>query len=1264
MTAVFCKGNMATNPEIVDGAIGVLLDSIDECAVPAEVLTRDAKYFSVGVWGVTAAGFRIVSKWLVFRIEDGCYVDATEPIEPTPTVYEQIMSALGLKASINHEHNDIYYTKSEIDNMAITGNPGTGGGVAVETDPTVPSWAKQPKKPTYTASEVGALPNSTKIPSATSDLINNSGFITKETSELVNYYTKSEVYTKTEIDDKGFITAEDLPEGGGGILVETDPTVPNWAKQAEKPAYDASEIDYTNEIFPNTQTIGDGLDEAIGYVATELPRLERKIDDIDIPTKVSELYNDSEYITETTLQEEVNTVLKTAKESGEFDGTDGNDGLSAYQIWLNAGNTGTELDFLESLKGKDGEDGTSVTHEWNGTVLTVTSENGTSSVDLKGETGKSGVYVGTDAMPLDCNVKINPNGGVIRVPTKLSELDNDKGFITKADIPTNGTSDCISPYYEGTTVTAETDDEQRVVDAYQNMMSECMGDSEKIPFLLQTDNHNYFPKSIYNLCAKMINFAQFSQFLTLGDIAGNYFHETHLQNFVDAMKVFPIEKKTAIAGNHDVWVGASDRSYIDQSKLSKYLKNYTLRRYGTNGYGVLIDDYFNMKYLIISNYDKDEGESGSRISTKQVDFIVDELSKRDGYDIVILSHEPISLGDSTTTAFLEAGIYTTMGNYFSFIPTKNGFISMLIARKNKGSGTYTDDEGIEHAYDFTECNSDLLCCFCGHTHVEGFDFINGELLNVAFGGINHADGHPIYFGYIDKKNRLLKYYRAAGDYSSSVTVGLDKVSAINMTLNKTEITMNVGELEVISPIFTPITAGNQRVVWTSSNNAVATVKKGFVSGVAEGTATITAVSEEGNFTATCSVTVGTPKEPEIPEEPDIPDVPDIPIGGEDNEGNLPNDSFTAYAEPYTWTTGYPNASGTIIDNEYSNERVTAEFLPITVGSEICLGNTDASFNTKWIAVAFYTENQVFIERQVSATYKDENGKYIVFTAPEGSAYMKVSATMPTAETAVIYINQVAVSVESITLNETATIKVGKTQTLSATVNPANATNKALEWTSSDNSIATVDQNGVVTGVTIGDATITCSATDGSGASASCLVTVEETVSSNLPAEYQEVEYLYTNDRDMAHVPTVTSFAVGDKGYITAEYTHTYSVDMAICGAQGKAEIYINKTAQFKHYANVVLVNPIDGASVEANKVYNVEFDFTGVVSNLTLMAYNTTSKYGMHGRMYSARFVRNGVDIYNFVPCYRKADGKIGMYDTVNNVFAEGVGELFKGEDV
>lgn len=50
-------------------------------------------------------------------------------------------------------------------------------GEMSEEDPTVPDWAKAPEKPTYTASEVGALPSDTKIPENTSDLNNDSDFV-------------------------------------------------------------------------------------------------------------------------------------------------------------------------------------------------------------------------------------------------------------------------------------------------------------------------------------------------------------------------------------------------------------------------------------------------------------------------------------------------------------------------------------------------------------------------------------------------------------------------------------------------------------------------------------------------------------------------------------------------------------------------------------------------------------------------------------------------------------------------------------------------------------------------------------------------------------------------------------------------------------------------------------------------------------------------------------------------------------------------------
>ena len=83
-----------------------------------------------------------------------------------------------------------------------------------------------------------------------------------------------------------------------------------------------------------------------------------------------------------------------------------------------------------------------------------------------------------------------------------------------------------------------------------------------------------------------------------------------------------------------------------------------------------------------------------------------------------------------------------------------------------------------------------------------------------------------------------------------------------------------------------------------------------------------------------------------------------------------------------------------------------------------------------------------------------------------------------------------VPVSQITLNKAETsISVGNSETLTATVAPENAANKALTWASSDEDVATVAPDGTVTAVKAGAATITATAADGSGKSATCTVTV-------------------------------------------------------------------------------------------------------------------------------------------------------------------------------
>ena len=88
-----------------------------------------------------------------------------------------------------------------------------------------------------------------------------------------------------------------------------------------------------------------------------------------------------------------------------------------------------------------------------------------------------------------------------------------------------------------------------------------------------------------------------------------------------------------------------------------------------------------------------------------------------------------------------------------------------------------------------------------------------------------------------------------------------------------------------------------------------------------------------------------------------------------------------------------------------------------------------------------------------------------------------------------------VAVSGVALNKkVATINVGKTVTVKATVTPANAANKTLSWTSSNTKIATVS-NGVVKGVKAGRVVITAKTTDGSNISATCTVTVKQPVTS-------------------------------------------------------------------------------------------------------------------------------------------------------------------------
>ncbi|MCD8183424.1 MAG: Ig-like domain-containing protein [Bacteroides sp.] len=89
----------------------------------------------------------------------------------------------------------------------------------------------------------------------------------------------------------------------------------------------------------------------------------------------------------------------------------------------------------------------------------------------------------------------------------------------------------------------------------------------------------------------------------------------------------------------------------------------------------------------------------------------------------------------------------------------------------------------------------------------------------------------------------------------AVTVTNAPVAVTDVTLNKTILSLGIGDTETLAATVAPADATNPSVAWSTSDAAVATVADGVVTAVAAGTATITVTTTDGNKTAVCAVTV-------------------------------------------------------------------------------------------------------------------------------------------------------------------------------------------------------------------------------------------------------------------------------------------------------------------------------------------------------------------------------------------------------------------------
>lgn len=331
------------------------------------------------------------------------------------------------------------------------------------------------------------------------------------------------------------------------------------------------------------------------------------------------------------------------------------------------------------------------------------------------------------------------------------------------------------------------------------VMLDYMGDINKIPVIAHTDQHGALNGSaamvgVFQTIADLVNWNDISKVINLGDTVNMAWHDSsdvpwlscaELENAVKTVAPIPLEKQLNVFGNHDqfTWDFSANtygEQMTNQAPLQQYFRNINAHRRSNNGWFTVEDGYFNVKYVVTSAY---EG-TGKFATTEQFDFLISELGKDDGFDIVLISHElynPDYIGRvfPTTSDMIAKGSAENDNNYGMGLDVG----AILTARRNKTAGTFTDGSGVVHEFDFSNCKTELLCSLHGHTHYETYNYVNDNYLNVALSPMTFGN-RWIFFCLIDRGNQVLKVWKMPA--ASSLT---------EYTYEKYEIPFDVSDRE-------------------------------------------------------------------------------------------------------------------------------------------------------------------------------------------------------------------------------------------------------------------------------------------------------------------------------------------------------------------------------------------------------------------------------------------------------------------------------------
>lgn len=304
-----------------------------------------------------------------------------------------------------------------------------------------------------------------------------------------------------------------------------------------------------------------------------------------------------------------------------------------------------------------------------------------------------------------------------------------------------------------------------------------------------------------------------------------------------------------------------------------------------------------------------------------------------------------------------------------------------------------------------------------------------------------------------------------------------------VTLSTQELILAPQGTAILTAVVEPDNAKDKTVLWSSSNTNIVTVDEdGTLKALKEGKATITVKTKEGEYTATCKVTV----------TKDVVAVEGVSISGASEVNIGSSIKLTATVKPddasnkdITWSSSNKNVA--TVDKNGNVKGLRAGTVTITVTT------VDGEHKATHTVVVKKSQDQTTPTNPQPANPQPTNPQP-TNPQPTDSQPTNPQPTNPQPSTPEV------VSVISVNISGADTVEEGKSITLTADINPGNATNKNVTWSITSGSdcakISTSGNKATITGVKAGTVVITVRTEDG-GKTATKQIVVKEK-----PASYE------------------------------------------------------------------------------------------------------------------------------------------------------------------